>query len=297
MILITGVSGFIGSYLAKELVKKGLPFRVLVRSISSQEKMEELGYETVFGDVTEELSLEKAFEDVDIVFHLVGVVNPPKEHTLDEINRIGTRNVVRASEKFGAKRLIYVSSVAAGSDSKNNYELSVWGAEEEIRSSKKLEKIILRTSLVYGLNDLFITRFERIIKTIPVILPVPGKSMASFQPIFIDDLVSVLIGLSKLNMETNKLTLDMGGPEVLDLDSILKTLTLVIRKKRRLIHLPLWVIKPIIFLLNKLIKNSLITLNQIDLLQIDHLADNASLNNIFKEINLVEFKEGLRKIF
>ena len=113
MSLVTGATGHIGFALVKELEACGENFKILIRKDSSQ--FDGIDCEHCYGDVTDLESLEKAFEGVDVVYHLAGVIeiNKGNEDMVWKVNVDGTKNVVEACKKCGVKRLIYASSVDA----------------------------------------------------------------------------------------------------------------------------------------------------------------------------------------
>jgi len=111
-VLITGSSGFIGSHLAEELVKKGYNVKCLVRKTSNIENLKKLGVELVYGELTNKDSLARAVDDVDIVYHLgavLGSFNEPKE-LIWNVNVNGTKNILDESFKHGVKKFIHFST-------------------------------------------------------------------------------------------------------------------------------------------------------------------------------------------
>jgi dihydroflavonol-4-reductase len=73
-IVVTGANGFLGSWLTKALVARGYDVHILARPTSDLSDLQGLQFKTLFGDVTDLNSLEKAFESAQGVFHLAGVV-------------------------------------------------------------------------------------------------------------------------------------------------------------------------------------------------------------------------------
>jgi nucleoside-diphosphate-sugar epimerase len=67
--LVTGGSGFLGSHLVEALFKRGEQVRVLLRSTSKTEHLEQLGVELYPGDLGDIHSLRSAAQDIDIVYH------------------------------------------------------------------------------------------------------------------------------------------------------------------------------------------------------------------------------------
>jgi dihydroflavonol-4-reductase len=114
-ILITGANGFLGSWVTRELIKKGHQVRILVRPTSDLSELEGLTYEKAFGDVTDVESIVKALEGMDSIFHLAGVIAYKKHEraNMERVNVGGTANVIEACERTGVKNLLHLSSVVA----------------------------------------------------------------------------------------------------------------------------------------------------------------------------------------
>ena len=109
--VITGATGHIGYALLKRLEARGARVRILIRKDTPV--FDGIECEKVYGDVTDPDSLIPAFEGADVVFHLAGIIdiNVGHEDLLWKVNFEGTKNVVRAVQKCGVRRLVYASSV------------------------------------------------------------------------------------------------------------------------------------------------------------------------------------------
>ena len=108
--LVTGATGFVGWHVARTLLAKGLPVRALVRPSS---RLREMDAETVFGDLRDPASLERAVSGCGLVFHVAADyrlwANVPEE--LYQSNVEGTRNMLLAARKAGVERFVYTSTV------------------------------------------------------------------------------------------------------------------------------------------------------------------------------------------
>lgn len=109
--LVTGATGHIGYALLKELVNNGEKVRILIRKDSN--RFDDIDCEKVYGDVTDLDQLRSAVEGVDVVYHLAGIIdiNSDQEDVIWSVNVDGTKNVVKACEEKGVRRLVYASSV------------------------------------------------------------------------------------------------------------------------------------------------------------------------------------------
>jgi len=115
-ILITGITGLFGSYLAKEFSEIGEIYG-LARVTSSKRLTENFNFPVIWrlGDLAEVDSLEEALQGIDLVIHAAGMVSfdSRDERKLYQVNIIGTANLVNAMLLTGVQKLIYISSVAA----------------------------------------------------------------------------------------------------------------------------------------------------------------------------------------
>ena len=114
-ILVTGASGFVGGHLVRRLSGMGGRIRILCRRTSKLDALSDLTYDRFEGDLTDPLSLARASEGVDYVFHSGGLVSAPNDETYIAANGEGTKNACAAAKSAapGLKRFVYISSMAA----------------------------------------------------------------------------------------------------------------------------------------------------------------------------------------
>lgn len=107
--LVTGAGGFLGEYIAEQLIARG--DRVRSFSRGNYPQLDALGIETVTGDLRDPIAVAKACEGVDVVFHSAGVAGiwGSWAHFYG-INTLGTHNVVAGCLQHGVSRLVYTSS-------------------------------------------------------------------------------------------------------------------------------------------------------------------------------------------
>jgi dihydroflavonol-4-reductase len=110
-VLVTGATGLLGRELVQVLHARGSTVRALVRP-SSDLSVLPAGTAIVHGDVTEPRSLERALENIDLLFHAAGLVSTSRRARaqLFAINVDGTRNVLAAARAAAVRRIVYTSS-------------------------------------------------------------------------------------------------------------------------------------------------------------------------------------------
>ena len=113
-VLVTGVSGFVGSAVALKLIAAGHRVRALVRESSVRRNLEGLDLEVVEGDLSDPASLDRALNGIGHLFHVAADyrlwARDPAE--IVRANVEGTRNVMAAAARAGVGRIVYTSSVA-----------------------------------------------------------------------------------------------------------------------------------------------------------------------------------------
>ena len=175
-VLVTGATGFLGSWLCKALVKQGHSVHALVRPSSNTHTLQELPIQLHKGDVTNlDSFLSAAKGGVDVLFHLAGLVAYTEKHrpAMHAVNVGGTENAIEVCRKYNI-RLVYMSSVVAvGASTKpkvlnenSPYEMSSFHfgyfdtkkeAETSVQAACKkgdIFAVILNPSTVYGAGDM-----------------------------------------------------------------------------------------------------------------------------------------------
>lgn len=110
-VLITGATGLLGSHLIKELQQRGETIRALVLPVENADTLLAQGVEVVRGDVTDASTLGPAVKDIDLVFHLAGMMGvwrPLADYRL--VNVTGSENLYRAAQAAHVRRFVHTSS-------------------------------------------------------------------------------------------------------------------------------------------------------------------------------------------
>lgn len=168
-VLLTGGSGFLGSHVSEELVRRGHVVRALVRRSSKVKDLEVLGAEIAFGVLEKGEGLDVALRDCDAVIHCAGVTKALDEDGFFEVNERATRKLVDAARREKTvKRFVYVSSLEAFGPAPDGvlpdesmepqpitfYGKSKLGGEHAVLAAKDdLEVVVLRPTGIYGPRD------------------------------------------------------------------------------------------------------------------------------------------------
>ena len=110
-VLITGATGLLGGHLLQALQQRGEHIRALVLPTENAEKLLAQGVEVVQGDVTDASTLAPAIKDIELIFHLAGMMGvnrPLADYRL--VNVTGSENLYKAAQAAGVRRFVHTSS-------------------------------------------------------------------------------------------------------------------------------------------------------------------------------------------
>jgi NADH dehydrogenase len=223
-VLVVGGSGFVGTYLSRELVDRDHDVTVLSRDPEGEDLP--AGVDSYAGDVTDYDSIEGAFEGQDAVVFLVALsplFKPGGGNEMhDRVHRGGTENCLRAAEAHSVDRYVQMSALSADPDAATHYLRAKGRADAAVRESD-LDWVIFQPSIVFGEGGEFVSFTKRLKKWFAPGLPVyplpGGGKHALFQPIHVEELVPMLADALTGEEHVGQ-TYEIGGPEVLTLREV-----------------------------------------------------------------------------
>jgi len=171
-VLITGASGFLGSYLTEMFLEAGHEVRALVRKTSKTASLERLGVEIAQGDLTNRESLERAVQGMEIVIHAAATMSGPAAEFVAASEQ-GTRSLLEVAENAGVRRFVQISSISVLSMAKpprgesinedtpyesnpvflgvyNKSKMAAERAALEYAEKGAMNVIVLRPGILYG---------------------------------------------------------------------------------------------------------------------------------------------------
>ncbi len=277
MILVTGASGYVGNNLVRRLVKAGKPVRAMVGHVEKAKlRLSDIDsmVEIIQGDVTKPETLGKAMQGIDTVVHLVAIAIEKGNRTYEAINTQGTINVVDAAIAAGIKRFINMSQNGASPDIPYRFLRSKGIAQAYVAKSG-LDWSAVKPSVIWGPQDEFANVQARLIKLTPIFFPIVGNGKATFQPVYVGDVVEA-IARSIDDPSTIGQEYEVGGPEVLTYEDIVKRVLKALGTRRVLIKVPVPLLRPVVAIMQVVLPVPPATTTLLDLLAVPNVvSDNA----------------------
>ena len=237
-----GGSGFVGTQLCAALVRDGWLVTVPTRNPDRARHLTLLPtLALVAADVHDVEKLAVLCAGQQVVVNLIGILN---EHGRDGsgFERAHTelaRKLVVSCRRQRVQRLLQMSALNADADLGPSHYLRSKGRAERIvreECGDDLLWTILRPSVIFGPRDDFVNRFARLLRAIPLALPL-ARPGARFAPVWVEDVVAAYMHALADDATAGEIY-ELGGPEICTLREIVTMVRDRLGLSRLIIGLP-----------------------------------------------------------
>lgn len=236
MILVTGGTGFIGSRVVQKLIQSGEPVRILVRPKHSTPRLpKNIALDIAVSSLADDRGLQTAFRGVDTLFHFATAENQGFADELEQVDVEGTRCLIDAAKDSGVKHILFLGRIGADKSSSYPVLRSKALAEDIIRKAA-IPYCSLRLTDVFGAGDHFTTAFAAGIKRAPIIYFLPGNGTILTQPLWVEDLVAIIMLIYEKKRFNNEV-FEIGGGEFIEFRQLVRLLMTAIGSKKALMPL------------------------------------------------------------
>lgn len=237
---IFGGTGFVGSFLANELIERGYSLKLFTRS---RERARELwplpNTQVVELNVYDENAVTAHLATCDAVINLAGILNEKGDSGAGfrRVHTELTRLIIKACAAAGVKRYLHMSALNADPFGPSYYLRTKGEGENAAMAAHDdgLPTTVFRPSVIFGPRDDFFNRFARLLKLSPLVFPLACAN-ARFQPVYVGDVADAFIRCLS-DRATFGQRYDLGGPHEMSLLEIVRYVAKVTHTKRLIIPL------------------------------------------------------------
>lgn len=237
LILLTGVTGYVGGRLLRALEERGPHVRCLARRPDAVAGRASGSTQVVQGDILDRASLDAAMQGVEVAYYLVHSMG--SKGSFEEADRKGAENFGAAARAAGVKRIIYLGGLGSGQQALSAHLRSRQEVGEILRESG-VPVIEFRASIVIGSGSLSFEMIRALVDRLPVMIT-PRWVNVTAQPIAIDDLLAYLVAALDLP-EGEARIFEIGGADQVSYADIMRVYAR--QRGRRLRMIPVPVLSP-----------------------------------------------------
>lgn len=234
LVTLIGGGGFLGRYVAQELLAAGARVRIAQRDPRQAWFLKPLGglgqTQFVAADLRRPDSIARAVAGSDAVVNLVGIL----AGDFQAVQTDGARVVAEAAAGARVSALVHVSAIGADAASDSAYARTKGEGEAAVYAAFP-SATILRPSIVFGREDQFVNRFAAMIAKAPVV-PVL-RAGTKFQPVYVGDVAKAVLAVLGDEADAGR-TFELGGPDVIAMGALQRWIARAIGRKARFVELP-----------------------------------------------------------
>ena len=232
-VLVFGASGYIGTHLVPRLTAAGHQVRASSRNADVLRARAWPGVEVVAADAHDEASLDAALEGIEVAYYLVHSMAAGEDFA--RLDRDAARHFRRAAAHAGVQRIIYLGGLQPGGE--RSEHLSSRAETGDILRDGVIAVTEIRAGIIVGAGS---AAFE-VIRDLALhlrVMTTPRWVRSRTQPIALDDLLTYLVRLLETPATAGQ-TYDVGGPEVLSYEAMMRQFAEVNGRKVTIIPLPI----------------------------------------------------------
>jgi uncharacterized protein YbjT (DUF2867 family) len=230
--LVFGAGGYIGSNLTPRLLFAGWQVRVAARHRAVLEARGWQGAEIVAADALRPESLRAAMQDIDVAFYLVHSMAAGRNFV--DLDIEAARNFATAAAQAGVGRIVYLGGLLP--DDRRYLHRKPRVATGDVLREGPVPVTEIRAGLIIGPGSAAYEIIRDLVNYLPVMIT-PSWVQSRSAPIALDDLLDYLVGVARLPEAAGK-SFEVGGPEVLTYEQLMRQYGEITGKRFRLLSLP-----------------------------------------------------------
>ena len=254
---VTGAFGYIGRYIATELLARGRAVQTFTRRSGEGTSLADQVI-VVPQDFDDRAYLVEHLRGCEVLYNTYWVRFDHGRTTFEgAIER--SRRLFDAAREAGVRRIVHVSVTNCRLDDGLPYYAGKARVEDALKQCG-VSYAIVRPTLVFGVEDILINNITWMLRNLPLFV-IPGRGRYRVQPIGVSDLARLCADAGE--GERNE-TFDAAGPDTMTYTEMVHLLRDAVGKRRRVIHLPPWLALALCRLVSIFVRDVILTRDELD---------------------------------
>lgn len=237
-ILVTGITGYIGSLVAPRLVRDGHD----VRGFSRVPDGAASPVPVVAGDAISGEGLREALDGIEVAYFLIHSMEPATDKWFASRERVSAENFAEAAAAAGVRRVVYLGGLVPNGGPQSAHLASRMAVETILKEAVP-DSVALRASIVIGAHSRAFRFLVRLVERLPV-MAVPAWRIHRTAPIDERDVIE-LLARSATDDAVGGQTFDVGGPDIVSYGELIDRIADVMLVQRPALRLKRMTVTPI----------------------------------------------------
>lgn len=269
-VTVFGGTGFLGRRIVRHLRDRGFAVRVASRHPEGGRSLfggAPARLDFVRADINDDRSVEAAVAGAFAAVNAVSLYVERGDQTFRSVHVEAAARLAGQAQRAGVARLVHISGIGADAASTSPYIRSRGEGESAVRDAFPTATI-LRSAVMFGPDDAFLTPILKMLRTFPA-FPLFGDGQTRLQPSHVDDVAEAVARV--LDAPDSDATYELGGPQVYAYEELLRRLAEHLGRRPVLVPVPFEAWQGLAFAA-ELLPRPPVTRNQIELMRIDNVA-------------------------
>lgn len=255
--VVTGAFSYTGKYITKHLLSLGREVKTLTghpnRPSPLGDKVKAFRF-----NFEKPSELIKNLEGATTLYNTYWIRFQYKQVTFEKAIE-NTKVLIRAAEEAGIKKIVHISITNASEESHLPYFRGK-GIVEKIIMSSKLSYVIVRPTVIFGIESILINNIAWFLRKFPV-FPIFGSGDYKVQPVSVEDVAEIAVNASK---EEGNLIIDAAGPEIYTFSEMIELIADSIKSKVKIFKLNPSLVLLLTRLIGYIVRDVVITKDEIE---------------------------------
>jgi NADH dehydrogenase len=270
LVTVFGGTGFLGRRIVERLGEKGFPVLVASRHPNRVRPARSTKVvEAVAADILDASSIASAIAGSYAVVNAVSLYVEHGDLTFERVHVKAASDLAAAALARGVDRFVQISGIGSDPRSHSKY-IAARGRGEAAVASAFPGALIVRSAVMIGPDDAFLTTIVRLMRRLPL-YPMFGQGQTRLQPVYVEDVAEAVARLIEGRNDKRSAVFELGGPRTYTYKELLREIGQQLGISAMLMPMPFaaWTVAAGIA---ESVHAPPITRNQVELMQQDNVA-------------------------